>query len=259
MSRFSNLEFEEKGAKKEAAPLGEPVRDCQFFNERGGLDWLAGDFEGALRNYSRALEQNSAFFPGWFGQVRMLIEMAEYHEAQLWADKALELFPEHPELLAAKAVATARDERRDQAIAYSDNSISKQKITSYVWLARAEVMLRRRHRTAETCLSNAISIAGNSLPIVRLDAGRTLLHQSSHAKALEYLRPAASDLPKAALVWYELGCCQAALGLPEGKIALKQCLQLRPDWGQAKAALERFNRQGPLGWLRSRFRRLRGR
>jgi Flp pilus assembly protein TadD len=47
--------------------------------------------------------------PGrWTGQVRMLIELKEFHEAKLWADKALEKFPNEPELLAAKAVALAR-------------------------------------------------------------------------------------------------------------------------------------------------------
>lgn len=39
--------------------------------------WLAGDFETALRNYSRALEQNSAFYAGWLGQVLRLIELGD--------------------------------------------------------------------------------------------------------------------------------------------------------------------------------------
>ena len=36
--------------------------------------------------------------------MRMLIELGEFREAKLWADKALERFPHEPELLAAKAV-----------------------------------------------------------------------------------------------------------------------------------------------------------
>ena len=38
----------------------------------------------------------------------MLVELGEYQEAKLWADKAIEKFPGDPELLAAKAVALAR-------------------------------------------------------------------------------------------------------------------------------------------------------
>ena len=41
----------------------------------------------------------------------MLIELAEYREAKIWADKALERFPHEPELLAAKAVALGRERR----------------------------------------------------------------------------------------------------------------------------------------------------
>ena len=80
-----------------AAAQGAPPRDAEYFLEQAEKCFLAGDYELALRNFSRSLEQNPAQFEGWFGQVRMLIELGEYEEALLWADKALELFPEHPE------------------------------------------------------------------------------------------------------------------------------------------------------------------
>ena len=44
----------------------------------------------------------------------MRIELGEYREAGVWADKALELSPEHPELLALKALACVRDAKRDR-------------------------------------------------------------------------------------------------------------------------------------------------
>jgi len=62
-----------------------------------------GDFEHALRAYARVLEYNSQNPAAWTGQVRMLIELGEFHEAKVWADKALERFAHEPELLAAKA------------------------------------------------------------------------------------------------------------------------------------------------------------
>ena len=39
----------------------------------------------ALQLYTRALGQNRAVIPAWVGQVQMLVELGEYHEARLWA------------------------------------------------------------------------------------------------------------------------------------------------------------------------------
>lgn len=258
MSRFANLEFGESRGPKAKGDAGEPVRDSDYFIDRADEAWLSGDFEGALRYYSRALEMNKTFFVAWFGQVRMLIELGEYTEATLWADKSLELFPEHPELFAAKAVALARDEQAADALAYSDNSISKDRVTSFVWLARAEILLKMRAKMAESCISNAVSIAANVLPIVRLEAGRILFRYRRYSPAMELLYAAARDLPKSALVWYELGRCQAAVGLPEANSTLSQSLQLRPNWEAAKSAHARLQKRRIFGSLLAWLRRLRG-
>jgi tetratricopeptide (TPR) repeat protein len=256
MSRFSHLEFGGKDKPDRTDTAGEVVRDEVFFGCRARAAWLAGDFEEALRNYSRALEKNAAFYDGWFGQVCMLIELGEFREAKIWADKALEQFPEHPELLAAKAVACARDAELDKAQAYSDNALEKRGITAYVWLARAEVLLARNSRMAENCLSNAVGIAGSDAPFVRLQAGRILRVAGHYSLALEYLQKTAAELPKAPLTWYELACCQAHLGLPEAKQLFNQCLKLRPNWPDAQAGLAAFQNRSFFSRLAGAFRRL---
>ncbi len=259
MSRFSRLEFD--GKKKPSGPegRGEEIRNELFFHDRALAAYLAGEFEEALLNYSRALEKNNAFYDGWFGQVRMLIELGEYREAKVWTDKALELFPEHPELLAARAVACAKDGEIGKAQAYSDNAVEKPGVTSYVWLSRAEVLFARRSRMAETCLRNAIGIAGNNGPLVRLEAGRLLARSGNYPGALEYLRQAVTELPKAALAWYTLGCCLARLGMPEAENIFDQCLHLRPGWLLAESALDRFQARGFFSKISLFCRRLFGR
>ena len=198
MDRFSQLEFGEVSPERKR-PQGEPVRDAGYFYKEALKYWLAGDFELALRNYSRALEKNSTLFDAWVGQVLMLIELGEYHEAIIWADKALELFPEHPELLAVKAVACCRDSVMEKAIAYSDNSISKENITSLVWLARAEVLLNRKSSIAENCINKAISIAGNMAPVVKLEAARLLRKKGGYSAAIGHLNEVVRVFPKSAL------------------------------------------------------------
>ena len=252
MKRFERLEFGDASAAKGKGPHGEEIRNEEYFYKEALRCWLAGDFELALRNYSRALERNSTFFQAWSGQVLMLIELGEYREAIVWSDKALELFPEHPELLAVKAVACARDGRTEKALAYSDNSIAKDNITSRVWLARAEVLLNRRSKVAEGCVSKAVSISDNDGPVVRLEAGRLLSDKGDYYAALEYLRSAVDMLPKSALAWYELGCCQARLRQPEAELTLRQCMKLRPGWHMAESALRRSRKRG---FVRRLFRR----
>jgi len=67
-----------------------------------------GLHESALRYYSRALELDKSQAAGWVGQVQMLVAMNECPEADLWSRKALELFKNNPDLLAARAQALCR-------------------------------------------------------------------------------------------------------------------------------------------------------
>jgi Tfp pilus assembly protein PilF len=182
----------------------------------------------------------------------MLIELGEYREAAVWSDKAMELFPEHPELLAAKAVACVRDGRIQKALAFSDNSVAQDNITSGVWLARAEVLMHRESRVAESCVSKAVSIAGNNSPVIRLAAGRLLNRKGSYSAALQYLRPAVDELPKSALAWYSLGYCQARLGRSEAKASLQRSIELHPGWDVPRIELKRL---GKMGLLRKLFLR----
>ena len=259
MSRFEHLEF---GAAQreptEAAAAGTPIRDATYFQAQAEKYYLNGDYELALRNYSRSLEQNSAHFEGWFGQVRMLIELREYEEASLWSNKALELFPENPELLAAKAVASLRTGDLEKAMAYTDNALSRKGTTSYVWLARAEALLDQGKVTAAHCLSNAIALAGSAAPVVHLEAGRLLLGAGQFMAALEHLRRAAQALPRSALAWLEMARCQAALGFPEAEAAIAQCLALRPDWREAQTVMRHIQNSGFFERIRCFFRRHRG-
>ena len=257
MSRFANLEFDDKraGAPK---PDGAPLRNAQSFAETANEFYLAGDFEKALRDYTRALEQNSAFFEGWSGQIRMLIELGEHKEALLWADKALELFPENPSLFALKSIACCRAGVLDKSMAYSDNAIAARGATPDVWLARGEILFRRRSPMAGHCVIKAIGLAEKTVPVVRLEAGRLLIRVNRYSDALSHLAQAVSVLPKAALAWYELGRCQRALGLPAAVESFEASLRLRPRWEKPQKALDQFNSRGLAERLKGAFRRFLG-
>ena len=242
MDRFTRLEFGDTAPKKR--PDGETIRNAEYFYKEAYKYWFAADYELALRNFSRVLEENSSVFGAWSGQIVSLIELREYPEAIMWADKALEYFPEHPELLALKAVAYSRDAKFEKAIAFSDNSVMKNDVTPRVWLARAEVLLNRKSSVAENCISKAISSAGEQGPVIKLEAARLLKRKHKYTQAIEYLNEVIQAVPKSALVWYELGCCQAELGLAQAKVSFEQCCNLSPDWDEAKRRLKRVKNQG---------------
>lgn len=256
MNRFSSLEFDDADKSEKRQSRGEAVRDETYFYKQALKAWLGADYELALRNYSRALERNTSFFQAWSGQIMVLIEMREYPEAMVWADKALEMFPEHPELLAEKAITCCRNEKFDKAMAYSDNSISKDNVTPRVWLARAEVLLKRKSRLAEDCVCKALNIAGNTQNVFCLEAGRILSRGGKYSAALEYLGRAVRDFPKSALAWYELGRCQSKLGFQEAEVSLQEALHLRPMWSAALHELGKLRGRNPLTRI---FRRMFGR
>ncbi|HSW02869.1 MAG TPA: tetratricopeptide repeat protein [Sedimentisphaerales bacterium] len=244
MDRFSRLEFGDDTTPRDGKPRGEPIRDAEYYHQEALKYWLAADYELALRHYSRMLEQNSALFDAWAGQVLMLIELGEYPEACVWADKALGFFPEHPELLALKGLACLRDARMEQAVAYSDNSVGKDNLTPRVWLVRAEVFLDRKGPIAEGCVNKAVACAGKSLPLVHLEAGRLFGRKGRHLQAIQHLKQAVEGFPRSALAWYELGCCQVSLGLAEAVHSLEQSCALRPDWESAKTMLRKAEKRG---------------
>lgn len=245
MSRFESLEFDDP-TKVKSSSTGTPIRNAAYFRRLADRDFLNGRLEPALKNYSKALEQDNLVFPCWLGQVRILIELGEYKEADVWADKALELFPEHPELLAAKAIACCRTGLLDKAMAYSDNAASGRGVTPYVWITRGEVLLRRRSKMAEHCFSQALSACEHreARGLVHLEISRLLRHHRRFTKALLHANEAVQLLPRYAVMWLELGRCQAALNLEDASQSLQQALELNPRCAQARQILDDLRSQG---------------
>ena len=107
MKRFDRLEFDapepqkKPGSPAQAALEAVGDHDEHHWLKRAEDERRSGFFENALRFYSRSLEVNKTLVQGWLGQVQMLIALGEYPEAELWARKALELFRNNGDLLAA--------------------------------------------------------------------------------------------------------------------------------------------------------------
>lgn len=258
MSRFGNLELggeSEDQWQQEQKPLAKD--EAYYFGEAKSA-FENGNFEQALRNYSKVLEYNPENAAAWTAQVRMLIELGEFREAKLWADKALERFPQFPELLAAKAVALGRVGDLQGALAFSDASIEERGDTPYVWLARGDVMLARKEPRADYCFEKALLLAPRDWFTAWL-AARIRFYYEQFVLALKLLQQAVEWNTGHFILWLELGRCQRALGLiglAENSYA--QAQQLNPQCSEASTAALELSQTGVFGrmrsWWRERFK-----
>ena len=255
MSRFSNLEFGDESYEQSPRQKG-LVKDEGYYFAEARSAFESGNFESALRLYSKVLEFNPVNVDAWTGQVRMLVELGEFREARLWADKALERFPHDPELLAAKAVALGREGDPDGALAFSDASIEERGDTPYIWLARGDVLLSRKEPRADFCFEKALSLAPGDWFIAWL-AARIRSFYEQFALALKLLQQALEWNAGHFLLWLELGRCQAALGLTgSARNSFTQAQQLNPQCHEAKEAMAHVSSSGVLRFLRGCWQRL---
>jgi len=259
MSRFVNLEFGDEHEDQSHGQSNPALKGETHFLTEAQSAFENGNFESALRFFSKVLEFNPQNAAAWTGQVRMLIELGELNEARLWADKALEKFPQEPELLAAKAVALARSGDLQGALAFSDSAIEERGDTPYVWLARGDVLLARKESRADYCFEKALTFAPKDWFLAWL-AGRIRFYHRQFALAAKLLLQAVELNSGHFLPWLELGRCQQALGLTgPAAHSYAQARQLQPHHPDVmRAVLELANVSGFskfCGWWRNLFHR----
>ena len=254
MSRFINLEFSDESDHQLGADGKPLVKDEAYYLAGAQTAFEENNFEQGLRLYSKVLEFNPANAVAWTGQVRMLIELGEFREAKLWADKALEKFPNAPELLAAKAVALGRSGDLQGALAFSDASIEERGDTPYIWLARGDVLLARSEKRAEYCLEKALVLASRDW-FTTLLAARIRMYYKQFILALKLTQQAVELRADHFLLWLEHGRCQLALGMVRGaENSFRQARQLNPASQDVTEALQSLSRTGLLTRLRGKLR-----
>jgi tetratricopeptide (TPR) repeat protein len=225
MSRFGNLEFGSEQNLPERQHAAS-FKDEDHFLAQAQEAFERGKFEQALRMFARVIEFNPKLPAAWTGQVRMLIELGEFDEARLWADKALALFPDDAELLAAKAVSLARLGDLEGAISYADAAVESQANTPYIWLARGDVLLARNEKRAEYCFERALTLAKNNWLVLWL-AARVQAFYRHFARALKHAQQALAIDSGRAVLWLQAGEAQLALGLPDqAKNSFEQAREL---------------------------------
>lgn len=251
MSRFEWLEMPqgkpEARAQGETGPAdpgpGGRALDETHFLAVADENLARGQYETALRNYSKALHFDLRIEKAWIGQVLCLTELGEYHEAITWTDKALEYFPASSEITALKAVAWGRVGDTERAVAFSDASLKTDRTRPLVWWARGDVLLGSNPRNAEYCFRKAAEAGRDWALLVRI--GKSLLSVDQPLKARERLQQARALNPDHPLPWYWLGITYRRLAMhAEASKCLERALELQPSNAETQKALFELKRVG---------------
>ena len=163
--RFTNLEFEDhEDDSSKVSKHGKTKENITSnFVSQAETEYRWGRFESALRLYTRALRDDRTVVPAWVGQVQMLVQLGEHHEARVWSDKALEIFHDNGELLSAKAQACVRMADTKSALACSDKALQTPGHSPWRWIVRGEILLAKKEKRSESCFEKAIAEKGSQL------------------------------------------------------------------------------------------------
>lgn len=252
--RFDKLEFE----RPEERPAGQEAelrvdKDEKYWMRMAEDNRRGGNYETALRFYSRTLEVDKALVPAWVGQVQMLVQLAEYPQASLWSQKALELFPSHGDLMAGQAQAECRMGNVKKAYALSDGALRQRGESAYRWQVRGELMVVGKERTDRHCFDKAQLADPDWL--VPLESALIYAFYKVFSKAQQRAQAAVEKAPDAYHAWYVLGLCQTKLGFDTSAGgSFHRCLELCPRHADSLARLAELERpQWPFARLIGRW------
>jgi len=268
MGRFQKLEKTPSatGAPEGAQPIT-PIEEIAAREDVVGLNqypeaiglgdeaFYAGDYRLALRHYSRALQAESGQIYPWVGQLNALLMLRQFKEAEVWTNRALELFPEEPTVLSQRARVFAHMGDTKRAIGVSDYAMTKG-ASEWVWLGRGEVLLLARNPNSRFCFEKAVEIAGRTNWQVPFLAGLILLNDKNHAAAAEFLAIAAERNMRHANIWEVYAQVLAKLNFMErAREAARRAAELRPRKSSTSRLPDELESRGVLDRLFGFLRR----
>jgi tetratricopeptide (TPR) repeat protein len=244
IDRFKFLEFPDdstcrNGADALSGEIKRPDRDHVYYLAEAEKKYREADFEGALRSYSKALTLDSSLISAWEGQVRCLIDLDEYREAEVWLNKALGLYPRNPGLLSARALSLSLSGFSDQAMAASDEAFSlKTSGLTFGWLDRGAVLLSRgREDTARSNFEKALEENPDDWFFL-MRVGMIYQRYGKNALALDYYLRASALSPAIPFLWYRMGRACLSMGhLERAANFFERSLEISPHYQPAREAL----------------------
>jgi len=188
--------------------------DQGHYLAEGDTLFYQGEYQKALRYFSRAMQVDQSSVESWIGQVKCLIEMKQYKEASIWVLRGLELFPEDPRLVSLQGLTYALNGTVKRAIGCSDYAISRPvPATAYVWAVRGHILSIADNQNAAFCFDKAMEVRAKEDWRTPMEIGLLLLAERKWSRAVEFLQCAVQANQKNRFLWKKLGYASERLGL----------------------------------------------
>ncbi|MGI8905900.1 MAG: tetratricopeptide repeat protein [Candidatus Sumerlaeaceae bacterium] len=208
--------------------------------------YYAGEYQKALRQYSRAMQVDQSAVDPWLGQVMCLVELKQYREASMWALRSLELFPEEPRLVSVQGLTYALGGTIKRALACSDYAISRPVPGSaFVWALRGHILSIADNSNASFCFDKAMEVREKDDWRTPMRIGLLLLQEKKWSRAAEFLQLAVQSNPRNGFLWKKLGLSNEKMGLSQPALeAYQAAMHLNVDDREASACIDRLTSTG---------------
>lgn len=277
ISRFSKLETNETMSDTErdtshllseritAPDLSQPDRESDGGAEPVSFDgvmrtaethFLTGEWKLALRYYSRALQMDNSQVDPWVHQVLALLFMEQMREADVWARRALECFPEDPTVISIQGLVSTLMGMKKRGLGSSDFAMGQGRMNPFIWLARGWMLLESNNRNWEGCFDKVFEMGAEVDWRHFMMMGQVLSRYKKWPRALQCYQKATEGQTSNFFLWQQLGCCYEKLGLSRQAMeAFQHAQSLRPNDANIKAAAKKSARFSPVAFIRRVIRR----
>lgn len=254
MGRFSKLETNGSASTAEESsgslqPVSQTAKaaapeveydSSHYLSEGDGL-FYRGQYQKALRLYSRAIQADHSLVEPWVGQVLCLIEMKQLGEAMVWVKRALELFPEDARIVSLEAVVYAYRGMVQRGLGASDYAIKIDASDPLVWFLRAQILCMADNRNYQFCLDKAMEMRHPEDWKLPMLVGQFMLRQKRWAQAVENLKMAVAANARNPFAWRMLGQAYEKMALTQAALdAYHQAEELDTTGLEARSAIQRL-------------------
>ena len=234
--------------------------DQGHYQAEGDRHFYHGEYQAAMRAYSRSMQVDHSAIEPWVGQILALIKMKQNREAAMWALRGTELFPEDARLASLQGLTLALTGSRQRAIACSDFAMARENGGSpFDWAIRGQILSQGDNANAVFCYDKARDLSpGGDWQLMAL-IGDFLLQEKKWARGLEFLKAAVEINPANPWLWKRYGFANEQLAFTQAAYSAYQAaLNINPNDREANDSLQRLGNVSLATRLWRRMKRTKG-
>ncbi len=266
MGRFSKLEVREAAKSEKTEKAAEPSRKSSGaaplsydgMMRKADERFYLGDWKEAVRLYSRALQLDNSQVAPWTGQVLALLFQGQLREADAWAKREMECFPDNPVAVSMHGLVFVLQGMTKRGMGSSDYAMGLGAGDPMTWVARGWMLLEADNKNWKNCFTKALETNPSDEWRIHMLTGFILEQYKKWPQAVERYLEAADQQTGNFYLWHRLGLCYSKLGVARKALEAQQhVLSIDPDFQPAKREVARLSGFSVFAVFRRLFRRFR--